>query len=66
MKRAAALLLVCLIFISLPGSLAAYFFRRAGMRETEFVRRLVDIAERRFRDESRLTYSYSSPAVTGK
>lgn len=51
---------------TLPGSLAAYFFRRAGMRETEFVRRLVDIAERRFRDESRLTYSYSSPAVTGK
>lgn len=51
---------------TLPGSLAAYFFKREGTDETELVRRLVEIAKRRKAESDRLTYSYSSAAVHGK
>lgn len=51
---------------TLPGSLAAYFFRRLGINETALVRKLADIAIRRFDAADRLKYSYSSPAMKGK
>ncbi len=51
---------------TLPGSMASYFFRRMGMTETALVKRLTEIAVKRHNDKSRLTYSFSSPALSGK
>lgn len=51
---------------TLPGSLAAYFFRQMGMNETALVKKLVEIAKRRHESAAKLKYSYSSPAMTGK
>lgn len=51
---------------TLPGSLAAYFFKRHGISEKEFVMRLVGIAERRKAAADRLVYSYNVPPIAGK
>lgn len=51
---------------TLPGSLAAYFFRQKGMSETALVNKLAEIAVRRAEAAKRLKYSYSSDVLKGK
>ncbi len=51
---------------TIPGSLAAYFFKRAGLRETDLVQRLAALAKKRSEEAERLTYSYDFPVPSGK
>ena len=51
---------------TLPGSMASYFFRRLGMRETDLVEKLADVALYRHKQKARLTYSYTSPVLGSK
>lgn len=51
---------------TLPGSLAAYFFRRAGMREIDLVNKLVEIAHRRNDAASRLKFTFDANPAAGK
>ena len=51
---------------TLPGSLAAYFFRREGMTDSELVTRLLELAKARAAREASRSYTYRSGTVCPK